>query len=167
MTHTTQYDDLIQAAHLQYLTDPLLPGTDWRLLKAQLIQESNLQPDAVSPAGAQAIAQFMPPTWADRAPAGASPFDPEIAIPMAASYMEDLLRQWRADRTEMDRYCLALASYNAGLGSILRAQRAAGGANDYRTIIGALPQVTGRHAAETQGYALKILRKYAGLQCDG
>jgi len=52
-----KYDALIKTAQKKYL-----PGTDWRLLKAQLTQESDLNPRAVSPAGAQGIAQFMPNT---------------------------------------------------------------------------------------------------------
>ena len=38
---------------------------DWLALKAQGIAESNLAPDAVSPAGAAGLMQFMLPTWVE------------------------------------------------------------------------------------------------------
>jgi soluble lytic murein transglycosylase-like protein len=80
----TQYDKLIQAAAAKHL-----PDHDWRLLKAQYLAESRLDPSAVSPVGAQGIAQFMPGTWSDVAkelgyPADITPFDPEAAIPAGA-----------------------------------------------------------------------------------
>jgi hypothetical protein len=39
------------------------PAVPSRVLAAQIAVESAWQPDAVSPAGAQGIAQFMPATW--------------------------------------------------------------------------------------------------------
>ncbi|MET4163741.1 soluble lytic murein transglycosylase-like protein [Marinobacterium sp. MBR-111] len=156
----SQYDQLIQQA-----AETHLPGVDWRLIKAQYMAESRLDPNAVSPAGAQGIAQFMPGTWADVAkelgyPADITPFDPEAAIPAGAYYMAKLLNGWTAPRPEIDRYCLALASYNAGYGHLLKAQKAAGGANDYARIIRALPQVTGHHSAETTSYVKRILNYF-------
>lgn len=156
----TQYDELIRAAVAQHL-----PDHDWRLLKAQYLAESRLDPNAVSPVGAQGIAQFMPGTWADVAhelgyPADITPFDPEAAIPAGAYYMAKLLNSWSAPRPDIDRYCLALASYNAGFGNLLKAQKAAGGANDYASIIRALPQITGHHAAETTAYVKRILNYF-------
>src|SRR5690606_20537269 len=55
-----EYNELIRLAAQKYL-----PGYDWRLYKAQLWQESKLNPYATSPAGAKGIAQFMPATWAE------------------------------------------------------------------------------------------------------
>src|SRR5271170_6077540 len=51
-------------------------------------QESSFRPDAVSPAGAQGVAQFMPRTADERGVA--NPFDPEEAIPKAAELLDDL-----------------------------------------------------------------------------
>ena len=75
------------------------------LLAAQLMAESGFDPDAVSPAGAQGIAQFMPGTAA--AYGLRDPFDPEAAIGAQARLMSELLR--RLGSVE-----LALAAYNAG-----------------------------------------------------
>lgn len=68
-------------------------------------RESSFRPGAVSPAGAQGIAQFMPGTAAERGLA--DPFDPEQAIPKAARLLADLRRQF-------GNLGLAAAAYNAG-----------------------------------------------------
>jgi hypothetical protein len=75
------------------------------LLAAQLMAESNFNPFAVSPAGAQGIAQFMPATAA--AYGLDDPFDAAAAIDAQAHLMADLLEQF-------DSIPLALAAYNAG-----------------------------------------------------
>jgi hypothetical protein len=75
------------------------------LLAAQLMAESNFNPAAVSPAGAQGIAQFMPATAA--AYGLRDPFDAAAAIDAQARLMSDLLGQFGEVR-------LALAAYNAG-----------------------------------------------------
>jgi soluble lytic murein transglycosylase-like protein len=53
------------------------------LIAAQLLVESNFNPNAVSPAGAQGIAQFMPGTAA--AYGLRDPFDPGQAIDAQAT----------------------------------------------------------------------------------
>ena len=60
------------------------------LLAAQLMAESGFDAGAVSPAGAQGIAQFMPGTAASYGLR--DPFDPEAAIDAQAHLMSDLLR---------------------------------------------------------------------------
>jgi hypothetical protein len=79
------------------------------LLAAQLMAESGFDPYAVSPAGAQGIAQFMPGTAASYGLG--DPFDPEAAIGAQAHLMSDLLRRFRSVK-------LALAAYNAGPGAV-------------------------------------------------
>jgi hypothetical protein len=76
------------------------------LLAAQLMAESNFNPFAVSPAGAQGIAQFMPGTAA--AYELDDPLDPVAAIDAQAHLMSDLLRRFDGEIS------LALAAYNAG-----------------------------------------------------
>ena len=68
-------------------------------------QESSFQPGAISPAGAQGIAQFMPRTAGERGLA--NPFDPEQAIPKSAGYLADLNKQF-------SNIGLAAAAYNGG-----------------------------------------------------
>lgn len=160
----TEYDQIIQDA-----TRKFLPADyDWRLLKAQLFQESRLKPRAVSPSGAQGLAQFMPRTWSEIAPqAGypeSTPWDETPAIMCAAYYMAQLIKKWYSPRPQMDRICLALASYNAGFGNIVASQLAADRALLYSEIIKPLAGVTSPlSAAETRGYVSNILEFYADL----
>jgi hypothetical protein len=81
------------------------------LLSAQLYAESNFNPFARSPAGAQGIAQFMPGTA--QALGLSDPYDPEQAIDAQAHLMRDLLRRFGS-------VPLALAAYNAGAGAVER-----------------------------------------------
>jgi hypothetical protein len=90
--------------------DPLISSAaKWNvspaLLAAQLMAESNFNPFAVSPAGAEGIAQFMPGTAASYDLA--DPFDPVEAIDAQAHLMSDLIHQFGSPE-------LALAAYNAG-----------------------------------------------------
>jgi hypothetical protein len=89
---------------------PLLrAATHWNvsaaLLAAQLMAESNFNPYARSPAGAQGIAQFIPGTAASYGLR--DPFDPEEAMDAEAHLMSDLIHQFGSPQ-------LALAAYNAG-----------------------------------------------------
>ncbi|HEX3737809.1 MAG TPA: transglycosylase SLT domain-containing protein [Solirubrobacterales bacterium] len=90
--------------------DPLIDAAArWNvsaaLLAAQLMAESNFNPFAVSPAGAEGIAQFMPGTAASYGLT--DPFDPVEAIDAQAHLMSDLIHQFGSPE-------LALAAYNAG-----------------------------------------------------
>jgi soluble lytic murein transglycosylase-like protein len=99
------------------------------VLSAQLYAESNFNPFASSPAGAQGIAQFMPGTAASYGLS--NPFDPNAAIDAQAHLMHDLLHQFAS-------VPLALAAYNAGPAPVA----ACGCIPDY---------------PETQAYVAKIL----------
>lgn len=161
-----RYDAEIRAASARWL-----PGWDWRWWKAQLYQESLLDPTAVSPVGARGLAQFMPGTWDEVSAAmglgAVSPHVAEAAIEAGAYYMARLRRSWHSERPEDDRRELAQASYNAGLGNILKAQRACGNARAWRVIATCLHQITGRHAHETLTYVDRIRRWYQLLTVGG
>ncbi len=85
------------AARTQQIPHELLTKLIW--------QESSFRPGAVSPAGAQGIAQFMPGTARERGLA--DPFDPEQAIPKAAEFIAHLAEQF-------GNLGLAAAAYNGG-----------------------------------------------------
>jgi hypothetical protein len=68
-------------------------------------KESRFNPSAVSPKGAQGIAQFMPSTAEERGLE--NPFEPKAAIAHSASLLSDL-------RDEFGNVGLAAAAYNAG-----------------------------------------------------
>ena len=79
---------------------------------ARLIwKESRFDPNAVSPAGAEGIAQFMPGTATMRGLANS--FDIEQAIPASAKYLGEL-------KTGFGNLGLAAAAYNAGESRVSR-----------------------------------------------
>jgi soluble lytic murein transglycosylase-like protein len=104
------------------------------VLSAQLYAESNFNPFARSPAGAQGIAQFMPGTA--RAYGLRDPYDATAAIDAQAHLMHDLLRQFGS-------VPLALAAYNAGPAPVQRC--------------GCVPPYP-----ETRGYVARILGLLGG-----
>jgi hypothetical protein len=104
------------------------------LLAAQLMAESNFNPFAVSSAGAQGIAQFMPATA--KAIGLHNPLDAEASIDAQAHLMRDLLRQFGS-------VPLALAAYNAGPSRV--------------AACGCVPPIP-----ETRGYVARILGLLGG-----
>lgn len=158
----TRYDSMIVKWTALYI-----PSIDWRIMKAQFIQESELNPNARSPVGAAGIAQVMPRTWAEiqrQLKVKGSPRDPDTCIRFGCYYMGRMLNGWEVSgRSTEDRIKLAQASYNAGQGNILKAQKVARGARDYDTIISKLRAVTGKHSKETIAYVQNIWDIYAWM----
>lgn len=100
------------------------------IIAAQIEAESNWDPNAGSPAGAQGIAQFMPGTWASVGMDGdndgkADVRNPHDAIWTQGNYMCRLASQVEGykqqGRLAGDTLQLTLAAYNAGIGAVLRA----------------------------------------------
>ena len=85
-------------------------GISPAIVAAQINEESGFNPGAVSPTGAQGIAQFEPGTWASYGTG--SPFNAANAFAAYATYMGTLLREFRGNVRN------ALAAYNAGPGNI-------------------------------------------------
>jgi len=98
---------------------------DWELLAAMAYKESRFDSTAVSVKGAQGIMQIMPRT-AERL--GLEPGDHmEDHIGAATLYLNKLDTLWmRAIPDREQRLRFVLASYNAGPGHIIDAQRLAG-----------------------------------------
>lgn len=134
------------------------------------MQESAGRAGAVSPVGAMGLAQVMPGTFADigrKSGITGNPFDPLTNLRAGAWYMASLRKQFHTRRSADDRHSLALGSYNAGVGNIVRAQRIAGDPVEWQPVSDALPQVTGRHAKETQDYVVKIWQYYRSYVAAG
>ena len=97
---------------------------DWRLLAAQMYQESKFDVDAISWAGAFGLMQFMPATAAQYGIDQASP--PEEQIRAAILYISWLDDYWKDRIFEPEeRIKFILASYNVGLGHVLDAMNIA------------------------------------------
>jgi soluble lytic murein transglycosylase-like protein len=119
----TPFDPQIQAAAAKHGLDPAL-------LKALIRQESNFDPNAGSPAGAQGLTQLMPGTAASLGVTDVR--DPAQAIEGGAKYLRQQLDTFGGDVEK------ALAAYNAGPGAVQKY----GGVPPY---------------AETQAYVKKVM----------
>jgi len=99
------YKAEIDAAAAKYGLDPAL-------LRGLIRQESNFNPKAGSPAGAQGLTQLMPGTA--RALGCTNPWDPAQNIDAGARYLKQQLDRFGGDVSK------ALAAYNAGPGAVQR-----------------------------------------------
>jgi soluble lytic murein transglycosylase-like protein len=99
------YDDLIDEAAATYHLDPAM-------IRAVMQTESRFNAAAVSPGGAMGLMQLMPEVAAELG--AADPMDPRQNVMAGARYLRQLLDAHRGNLT------LALASYNAGPGTVRR-----------------------------------------------
>ncbi len=90
-------------------TDARASGIPPDLFVKQIKMESGFNPDALSPSGAEGIAQFMPGTAAGL---GIDPWDPVDALQGAAQLMARYQHNYGED------YAKALAAYNGGSGTL-------------------------------------------------
>lgn len=140
-----------------------MPSVDWRLWRAQIETESAMRAGATSPVGAMGLAQVMPATFRDISKASGiagNPYDPEVNINAGAWYMAKQRAIFKAPRPEADKHNLACASYNAGAGNIIKAQRLAGNPEGWEPVAETLPKVTGHHSTETINYVKRIRETY-------
>ncbi len=98
-------------------------GQDWRLVTAQMYQESKFDPNAVSWVGAQGLMQVMPSTGKQFG--FTELHDPEESIHAGVKYMDHLIDRFDPKLPMEARVQFALASYNAGYGHLLDARRLA------------------------------------------
>ena len=112
------YDDMIRKYAGKY-------GFDWRLVAAQIYQESRFDPRARSRAGARGLMQLMPRTAREL---GFDKLeDPEDSIHAGVKYLSRLRERFDAELPVKDRLWFALAAYNAGYGHVSDARRLARG----------------------------------------
>lgn len=145
-----EYVSLVNQAAAEAQVSPDVIG-------AQLDSESGFDPNAVSPAGAKGIAQFMDATWKEFGNGG-DVFDPNDAIPAQGRYMRhlrDVVSPHSNDPEEIVK--LTLAAYNAGPGTVQK----------YDFDLDAM--FSGQTTSETRDYVKKIMAAAGGnydSDCD-
>ncbi|MBT8372609.1 MAG: membrane-bound lytic murein transglycosylase MltF [Deltaproteobacteria bacterium] len=114
-TRLSRYSPFIKAAAKKH-------GFDWRLIAAQIYQESHLDPWAKSPAGAKGLMQIMPKT------AGSldisEVYNPVDNINAGVRHLKNLYDHFDSVDGE-DRLLISLAAYNVGQGHVQDARRLA------------------------------------------
>ena len=148
---------------------------DWLWFKAQAIAESNIaykgtNVDIISHAGAQGVMQIMPATWNELTKynkylIGKSVADPKYNIYAGINYDYKMFSIWKAKRPIEDKYCFMFASYNAGAGNIIKAQRYVlnNNPNLWKNVGEVLYKVTGNHSKETNDYVVRIFESKGDL----
>lgn len=152
--------DLVREARAAFGLDAPIAA-----LAAQVHQESAWRADAVSPAGAVGLTQFMPATadwigdlYAELRPA--DPRNPRWSLRAQARYMRWLLERTAA-RNDCESYAFALASYNGGLGWTKR--RRAKAADPGRCLGAACdinPGVSASSQRENRAYPRRVLFRW-------
>ena len=118
MIHTgyiSPYDDLVRDIAEE-------AGIDWKLVLAVMAQESQFNPNARSWAGAVGLMQIIPRF--SRVEDEALLYDPEINIREGVRYLQKHLNRY-AHLDSLNRYSMALANYNVGMGHIADARHLA------------------------------------------
>ena len=113
----SEYDALVKSVAEE-------EGFDWRLIVAQMYQESGFDPQTVSFAGARGLLQVMPRTAEEL---GVDPdrlVDPEVGIDAGIRYLA-WTRERFPDLPPGEQLWFALAAYNAGHGHVRDGRRLA------------------------------------------
>jgi membrane-bound lytic murein transglycosylase F len=110
------YDAIVKKYAHQY-------GFDWRLIVAQMYQESRFDPQAESWMGAKGLMQVMPRTAQEINLTNLE--DPETGIHAGIKYMQWVRNRFEPELDIKVRMWFTLAAYNAGQGHIKDARRLA------------------------------------------
>lgn len=164
---TTRYDDYFRKFTKRYFG----PGFSWRVFKAQAMAESGLDSTATSNVGARGLMQIMPATFdlirAHR-PDFKSVLDAQTNISAGIAHDRDLWKLFHAIESDRDHYRFMMGAYNAGEGTIMRAQRVARAASQDPTtwhgVAAVAPEVPRWRYHETLGYVSRIAAYYQHLK---
>ena len=107
------YDELLKANAERH-------SFDWRLIAAQMYQESHFDPEAISYAGAEGLMQIMPATANELGVEDLN--DPKSNITAGVKYMRILRDQFEQELPLEDKTWFTLASYNAGFTRVKNAR---------------------------------------------
>ncbi|MDH3784369.1 MAG: transglycosylase SLT domain-containing protein, partial [Acidobacteriota bacterium] len=114
------YDEIVRKYAEEY-------GFDWRMIVAQMYEESAFDPGALSFAGARGLMQVLPRTARELGFEDLE--DPETSIQAGIEYMAWVRDRFEEDLRVRDRMWFTLAAYNAGTGHVRDARRLAGNMN--------------------------------------
>ncbi|MFO8005572.1 transporter substrate-binding domain-containing protein [Thioalkalivibrio sp.] len=114
--HLSPWDDLVRR-----YAEPR--GFDWRLIVAQMYQESRFDPEARSSMGATGLMQLMPRTAQQVGVQNLE--DPADNIRAGILYLDWVRQRLPEDLSVADRVWFTLAAYNAGVGHVMDARRLA------------------------------------------
>lgn len=118
-THNGQispYDKVVQKYSDHY-------GFDWRLITAQMYQESRFDPKAKSYSGAKGLMQLMPRTA--HSLGFKNVVEPTNGIQAGIKYMDWIRDRFHKELPVSERLWFSLAAYNAGVGHVHDARRLA------------------------------------------
>ena len=110
------YDELVRKYADRY-------GFDWRLVTAQMYQESRFNPKAKSHVGARGLMQLMPRTAKEMGVKNTG--DPANSIKGGIKYLDWLRDRFDSKLPISERLWFTLAAYNAGAGHVHDARRLA------------------------------------------
>ncbi len=110
------YDELVREYANRY-------GFDWRLVTAQMYQESRFDPKARSHIGARGLMQLMPRTAREMGVKDIN--DPAHSIHGGIKYLDWLRDRFENELPISERLWFTLAAYNAGAGHVQDARRLA------------------------------------------
>jgi membrane-bound lytic murein transglycosylase MltF len=164
---TTKYDDYFRKFSKRYFG----PGFAWRVFKAQAMAESGLDSTAKSAVGARGLMQIMPQTFdlirAHR-PDFKSVLDAQTNIAAGVAHDADLWKLFHDISPHREHYRFMMGAYNAGEGTIMRAQRvaqqAAQDAKTWNGVAAVAPTVPRWRYRETLGYVNQIAIYYRRLK---
>lgn len=160
---TTNFTTISQFDHI---SRTLCDSTDWdwKFIIAIAGTESNFRTDVSSHRGATGLMQIMPHTAGDLGYKGADLTDPEVSIEIALKLLDRIKGTLRFSPStpEKERLSIILASYNAGLGYVLKTRKVAYSEgkpyNSWNTLKGYITR-NGTHS-ETVEYVDKVLKRY-------
>jgi membrane-bound lytic murein transglycosylase MltF len=167
---TGRYDDSFRKYTKRYFG----PGFDWRVFKAQGMAESNLSETAKSWVGARGIMQLMPSTFQEiqsKNPEMTAINDAEWNIAAGIYYNRQLWNRWTEQSGIDSHQRFMFGSYNAGRGTLLRAQDVARSKaldpQAWLNIQTVAPEVPRWRHTETLGYVRKIEGNLARMDDNG
>jgi len=158
--YTTEYDQYFRKYSKRYFS----AAFDWRWFKAQAIAESDLRATVESWCKAKGLMQLLPSTFNELVKKHPelqdNIHDPRWNIAAGIRYDRNLWNSWKAERPFEDRLSFMFGSYNAGLGTLLRAQDVCKlkGLNEnyWQSIVTVAPEVPRWRHEETLQYVIKI-----------